>query len=255
MKFVGFDLEVCTWPESGNWDKETPLGISCVGLMGSDWDEPEVLYASSCSGSPEPRAMREDELHHVLALFKEYRHKGYIIVSWNGLQFDFLNMALSDPSHAYDYAMIAMDHIDMMFYILCHKGWPVGLEAVAHGIGLSGKTAGMSGDKAPDMWMGKEEPNDLGDMELIPSTLEDRNKVLEYVGQDAITTVDIVEIASRTKTLKWRSKSSGRWQFLEFMPLTTKVCLNIPVPDTSWMDNPLTRESFYDWTKSHIGNR
>ena len=240
MKFVGFDLEVCTWPESGDWDKKTPLGISCVGLMGSDWDEPKVYYASSLTGEPEPREMTYDELSACFADMRHQSYEGYDIVSWNGLQFDFLNMALSDPGNRPAYATMAMEHVDLMFYILCHKGWPVGLNAVAHGANLPDKTEGMSGDKAPEMW--------------LEGTLEDRQKVLEYVGQDAATTVDIVEVARRTQQLRWQSKSSRKWQFLNFKPMTVTQCLKIPRPDTSWMDNPLTRESFYDWTKSHIDN-
>ena len=235
MKYLGFDLEVCTWPEDGNWDKKTPLGISCIGLMGTGWEKPEVYYASSCAGTPEPREM---EPYELLSFADDLRNKyrDYMVVTWNGLQFDFLNMALSDPDNANVYTFLAMNHIDPMFYILCHKGWPVGLDTIARGLGLPGKmTDGVSGKDAPKMWM--------------EGTPEDRLKVLEYVGQDAITTLDIVEVATRTKMLRWKSKS-GRSQSLPFEPLTIRECLEIPIPDTSWMTDPLTRESFYDWTIS-----
>ena len=233
MKYLGFDLEVTRWPEDGNWDKKTPLGVSCIGLMGTGWNEPEVYYASSLTGNPEPRAMRTDELK-CFADDLFLLAQNYTVVSWNGLQFDFSVLNLEKHNDIFPH--LAMNHIDPMFYILCHKGWPVGLDTVAKGLGLSGKTEGMSGAQAPEMWM--------------DGTLEDRQKVLEYVGQDAITTLDIVEVASRTKMLKWRSKS-GRPQSLPFEPLTTTECLEIPVPDTSWMTNPLTRASFYDWTNSN----
>lgn len=238
MKYLGFDLEVCTWPEEGDWDHETSLGVSCIGLMGSDWDEPRVFYAGM-SSKPEPRAMNKNEFEKF-ELFLCNNALEYTIVGWNSLQFDFLVMALADPDNADSYAKLAMTHIDPMFYILCAKGWPVGLQTVAKGLGLSGKTEGMSGDKAPEMWMN--------------GSIDDRMKVLEYVGQDAVTTLDIVEVANRTGYLRWFSKS-GNPQSLPVLNRevpTVQECLKITVPDTSWMDNPLKREDFYDWTKSYL---
>jgi len=234
MKYLGFDIEVCSWPEDNNWDRKTPLGVSCIGLMGTDWDKPEVYYASSCSGSPEPRAMNELELKHFVSDLVHYNDE-YIITSWNGLQFDFLVMALDHPEEVRAYAYFALNHIDPMFEIFCTKGWPVGLNAVAKGLGLPGKLSdGVSGADAPKMWM--------------EGTKEDRELVLEYVGQDAKTTVDIVDVGTRLEKLYWRSKS-GRPQSIPYKnPRTCTECLQIPEPDNSWMDNPLERKSFYDWT-------
>jgi hypothetical protein len=238
MRYLGFDLEVCTWPEDNNWDRKTNLGVSCIGLMGTDWNEHEVYYASACNGSPEARAMNEQELKFVAEELVGYTGLGYTLVTWNGLQFDFLVMALADPVHAMEYKAHAMNHIDPMFEIFCVKGWPVGLNAVAKGIGLPGKmTDGVSGADAPKMWM--------------EGTLEDRQKVLEYVGQDAKTTLDIVEAGTRMEQLKWQSKLSRRWQMIPYKhPRTVKECLELPEPDNSWMTNPLTRKGFYDWTES-----
>ena len=240
MKYLAFDLEVCSWPEDGEWDHKTPLGVSCVGMMGSDWDKPEVWYASSCIGKPEPRAMVKEELADVKSNLAVMDVDDYRIVGWNSLQFDFLILALDDPDNFEFYADLAMNHVDPMFYIVCSKGWPVGLQTVARGLRLPGKTEGMSGDKAPDMWMN--------------GSLDDRNKILEYVGQDATTTLDIVEVASRTGYLRWYSKS-GNPQKLPILNReipTVKECLNIIEPDTSWMDNPMKREDFYAWTKSNL---
>lgn len=236
MKFLGFDLEVCTWPEDNNWDRVTPLGVSCIGLVGTGWDEPQVYYASSCTGKPEPRPMNTSELKCFADDLYLLSQEGYKIVSWNGLQFDFFVLHLEKPDDMFK--TFAMNHIDLMFYILCSKGWPVGLNVVAHGLRLPGKmTDGVSGADAPKMWM--------------EGSLEDREKVLEYVGQDAKTTLDIVEVASRIESLTWQSKSSRRWQSLPFSKVPTVAeCLEIPLPNTSWMDNPLTRESFYDWARS-----
>ena len=235
-KYLGFDLEVCTWPEENDWDRNTPLGISCIGLMGTGWDEPVVYYSGYSGNNPLPRPMHHDEISACFTHMRELTYEDYKIVSWNGLQFDFLVMALDDPGNDVAYAKFAMDHIDPMFEIFCRKGWPVGLNAVAKGMRLPGKTEGVSGADAPAMWM--------------EGTLEDRQKVLEYVGQDAKTTLDIVEVGTRIEKLNWQSKS-GKWQSIPYKtPLTTSGCLKLPQVDTSWMTDPMTRMSFYDWTES-----
>ncbi len=238
MKYLGFDIEVCTWPEDNEWDHKTPLGVSCIGLMGSSWLRP-IIYYAGMPNDPEPRKMNTEELRAFCIKLGELHYiEEYEIVTWNGLQFDFLVMALEDPNNAQTYAKMAMRHIDPMFFILCSKGWPVGLQTVAKGLRLPGKTEGISGADAPDLWLRGSD--------------EDRKKVLEYVGQDAKTTVDIVEVANRTTGLYWFSKS-GRPQKLQIGRIpTVKECLEIPVPDTSWMDRPLKREDFYAWTEGYL---
>jgi hypothetical protein len=238
MRYLGFDLEVCSWPEDNNWDRKTDLGVSCIGLMGTDWDVPIIYYASACNGSPEPRPMDQHELSAFVAdLAFHYYTGGYQIVSWNGLQFDFLVLALAHPEESRAYVKFAINHIDPMFEIFCTYGWPVGLNAVAKGLGLPGKmTDGVSGADAPKMWM--------------EGTLEDRQKVLEYVGQDAKTTVDLVDVGVRLEKLKWLSKSGRPYAIPYKTPRTVKECLELPEPDNSWMTDPLTRKGFYDWTES-----
>ena len=234
MKYVGFDIEVCSWPEDNNWDRKTNLGVSCVGLMQTDWDEPKVYYAGMFSNIPAPRPMNHDEIHEVVnALTTES-----IIVTWNGLQFDFLVLALADdPRNFGIYKSIAINHVDPMFEIFCTYGWPVGLNAVAKGIGLPGKmTDGVSGADAPKMWM--------------EGTDEDRLKVLEYVGQDAKTTVDLVDVGVRLEKLKWLSQKGRPYSIPYKNPRTVQQCLELPEPDNSWMTNPMTRRGFYDWTES-----
>jgi len=238
MKYLAFDIETASWPEDNDWDRKTSLGISCIGFMGTGWNEPISIYAGY-PGEPEPRCMNSSEFHPAFYEMMMSIEAENQIVSWNGLQFDFLMMALENPENAEQYMKLAMDHIDPMFYILCSKGWPVSLNAVAHGLRLPGKMSdGVSGADAPKMWM--------------EGTDEDRLKVLKYVGQDAKTTLDIVEVATRIEMLTWQSKS-GRYQSLSSKKIpTVRECLSLPLPDTSWMDNPLTRESFYDWTKSNF---
>jgi hypothetical protein len=161
--------------------------------------------------------------------------EGYTIVTWNGLGFDF--DVLAEESGMYEQCKeLALNHIDMMFHFLCSKGYPVGLDAVAKGLGFGGKMAGISGAQAPHLW-------------ASPSLIH-RLRVLRYVHQDAVSTLEIYERSLELGRIDWitkKGKISSCW--LPNGWKTVKECLDMPLPDTSWMDNPMKREDFYSWIK------
>ena len=126
---------------------------------------------------------------------------------------------------------LAMGHIDMMFHVYCLKGFPIGLDSVAQGMGLQGKPPGMHGALAPSLWAEGE-----------------KQKVLDYVAQDVRTTLEIMHAVEINRRLTWVARS-GRYQRLP-MPggwQTVRQALDLPEPDTSWMSNPLPRERFTSW--------
>jgi hypothetical protein len=51
----------------------------------------------------------------------------------------------------------------------------------------------------------------------------------------------------------WPTKKGtiGKWTptFKEGRMLTVRECLELPLPDVSWMDEPWPREKFYGWTQ------
>jgi hypothetical protein len=208
--------------------------------MGTGWDAPEVYYAGMKDAEPEPRAMNMIEMDSFLYEFFRYVGNGYKIVGWNSLQFD-LACIYEEEQHlelhnVYDVRSLVMEHIDPMFQIFCTLGWPVGLQAVSKGLGLPGKLQdGVSGADAPTMWM--------------EGTNADRELILEYVGQDAKATLDIVEVGTRVEALRWRSKRGKLYSIPYITPLTCQECLDLPKKDNSWMDNPLHRDDFYEWAK------
>ena len=89
-------------------------------------------------------------------------HTGYSLLTWNGLSFDFKVLAAQSGEH--DVAVrLAMDHFDIMFQILCIKGFALGLDRVCAGAGLEGKKHvvalkdgssmdHMEGKRAPELW-------------------------------------------------------------------------------------------------------
>ncbi len=155
---------------------------------------------------------------------------GFTVVTWNGLTFDY--DILSEESGRFgDCKQLAMQQIDMMFHIFCIKGFPIGLDKAAQGTGITGKTAEMSGIKAPQMW------------------LEGRHQeVLDYAAQDVRTTLQLARVCHQRRSLSWVTKKGT----VSVCPLPSgwlpaHAALRLPSPDTSWMDSPLPRSQYTAW--------
>lgn len=238
-KFLAFDIECATAPtDAHDWKDARPLGITCAAFAW--YDEDGVLQSQTVHGvhweygkavGPAER-MSQDECRHMVDNLYEFAAEGYQIVTWNGLGFDF--DILAEEADAQDECrVLAMDHhVDPMFQLLCLKGYPVSLNTVAQGMGLPGKTDGMDGLKAVELWK------------------EGRfTEVLDYVRQDAVTTLRLAHRIAQEKAIRWESKA-GRGQNV-FVPrlLTPRQALTLPSPNTSWMKSAMPRERFYAWTE------
>jgi len=118
-----------------------------------------------------------------------------------------------------------------MFRVLCRLGYGVRLDAAAGGTGVDGKPKGMNGKLAPALWAeGK------------------REDVLRYVGQDVRTTLNLAAVCESCGVFRWVTRS-GR---LRTMPLSqgwlaVEEARSLPLPDTSWTDEPWLRERFTGW--------
>ena len=116
-----------------------------------------------------------------------------------------------------------------MFHLLCKLGYGVSLDAAAHGMNLAGKT--LNGADAPKMWAeGK------------------RHEVLEYVAQDVRTTLEVALTCEELGKFRWIAKSGKlRSMMLPDGWLTVDEAQQLPVPNTFWMKEPWSRESFTAW--------
>jgi len=98
-------------------------------------------------------------------------------------------------------------------------------------MGLAGKVKGMTGELAPVLWARGE-----------------REKVLDYVGQDVRTTLDLALKCESLGVLRWVARSGRlRCMALGEGSLTVREALELLLPDTSWMDSPWPRERFTGW--------
>lgn len=227
QKWLAFDLEIYKEIPEGetDWKAHRPLGVSCAATLLSDEPQPVLWHAADKS-----RPMNAAELDELVLYMWKRVAVGYTIVTHNGASFDWHILAAESNSFA-DCVTLAMNHhIDTMLHFFCIKGYPIGLDAIAKGLGLPGKTEGMDGAKAPQMWQAGE-----------------YDKVLEYVGQDVITTLRVAERVERQGGFTWTSKT-GRLNSIKIPKwLTVTKALQLPEPDIGWMSDPWPRSKFTEW--------
>ena len=251
MKYCAFDLEIVKEIQQGeDWKSIRPLGISCAAFLTNLEDVPTKFF-SGIPNEPEGRAMDKFECSLIVDYLAGALSLGYTPLTFNGLMFDF--DVLAEESGMFEECKnLAMKSVDMMFHFFCVKGYMIGLNTVAKGLGLPGKTEGMSGALAPIMWSGNSEK--LKELEVPFYDYTDlalREKVLEYVGQDARTTLEVAELAESKQGFHWTSKSGRPNTFNLSVPLqrwlTVEECMELPEPDQSWMSDPKKRSDFYSW--------
>jgi hypothetical protein len=233
-KYLAFDIEIAKSLPNGidNLKAYRPLGITCAATYSGE-DQPRVWY-EPISDVEVASQMSAASLTDMLSYLEQMVAAGYTLLTWNGCGFDF--DILAEESNQYPRCRaLAWNHIDMMFHFFCKTGYPVGLDKAAKGMGLPGKTAGMSGEMAPRFWA-------EGKWAIV----------LDYVAQDVRTTMDLALAVERMGELRWinnkgmRSSISFRegWQ-----PVSEAV--KLPLPDTSWMRTPWKRSKFTGWITSN----
>jgi RNase H-like protein len=232
-KYCGFDIETAKiLPEDfGDLHAHRPLGISCAAIWCEDKDEAEVFYTKDANGDAANK-MSVDDLSHFVDVLLEKTKQGYTIVTHNGLGFDF-DILAEESERDHDCRNLALNHLDMMFHFFCGKGFGIGLNAAAKSIGIS-KPANVDGSVAPQLW-------------------KDGNyqQVLDYVAQDCRLTLDVALTSEKNKKITWITKKGTTAYFsLPSGWLTVKEAMNLPLPDTSWMDNAWERSKFTAWLEN-----
>jgi len=254
MKLLAFDLEISRPFIDGEW-RNKDLGISCIGLASIDGEKRDAWTMTDDAARHGNHAMKPEGLDIVLDTLSNYATRGYKIISWNGLGFDF-PMIYEYVEQKQLCRALALSHYDLAFQMFCAKGFMIGLNTAAHGMCLSGKLPGMSGKLAPPMWSGIDDVELAESLEaqtdLKPGTPEAQDMVLKYVQQDAVTTLNVIEMTLASEaTLTWVSRSGRRnfWRLTSGLS-TVSECLALPEPDMSWMSEPRTRDEYAGWLKT-----
>jgi hypothetical protein len=165
-------------------------------------------------------------------------------LTWNGLSFDFRLLGLySGEIEAC--AILALNHIDMMFLVTCNKGYYLGLDTALKGMNIESKVHmvtmndgsildSMSGQKAPMLWRN-------GEYEAVKT----------YLAGDVIQPIKLAQAIQNQGRIFWFSKT-GKPQSLYTKLMTVKECFKLPAPDVSWMANPPARMGFVKWIPMEI---
>jgi len=233
-KYFAFDLETASTVEGDDWRTCRPLGITCAAAVTSDApDHPLIWHGMTAEGIPASQ-MSRDEARNVVADLRAYMEKGYTLLTWNGAGFDFDVLAEEADAYA-DCRELARDHVDMMFHVLCEKGFPIGIDNAAKAMRIDGKPEGMSGKLAPKLW-------EEGQFDTV----------LDYVAQDVRMALQIAEASEDAHALRWVTRRGQTRTFaLPHGWLTVREANALPKPDTSWMTKPLDRDEILRWLQSN----
>lgn len=230
-KFLAFDIETAKdvpGPDF-NWKPHRPLGITCIASQSTDDKEPRVWLSRNEDGTPAAQMARAD-VGEFVKFLSASTDAGWVPLSWNGLSFDF--DILAEESGLIDECKtLARNHIDMMFHVVCEKGFPVSLKNAAAGLKVAGKLAGVEGIEAPSLWA-------KGQFELV----------IDYVAQDVRTTLAVALKSESERSFAWLTRKGT----ISTMPLpigwlSVDAAARLPSPDTSWMPKPISRNEFMWW--------
>lgn len=229
-RFLAFDIETAKVLPDNVPDlcAHRPLGIACAAVADISTKNTVLWHGRDSKAFAAQMSRAEAQgLVHDLTRFVE---QGYTLLTWNGLGFDF-NVLAEESGLQIECARLALAHVDMMFHVVCSKGFPIALDKVAQGMGLPGKPSGVSGSKAPALWASGHQ-----------------SEVLDYVVGDCRTTVAVAHAAEKRGSIEWVTTKGTRARMaLPSGWLTADQAMKLTLPDTSWMRTPLTRESFTDW--------
>jgi len=231
--FCSFDIEIARIIPEGalDWEALRPFGITCAATLLSGVVAPTRWFGQTEGArTPAPR-MTPLDCRALVNYLVDMKERGYTPLTWNGLGFDF--KILAEESGMFEECReLALSHVDMMFQFFCLKGFAISLDKACKGMGLMGKPHGMSGAEAPLAWkQGRHQ------------------EVLDYVANDVVQPLLLAEEVEEQRRIMWVARS-GRLVgvYLERW-LTVREALELPEPDTSWMDDPWPRSKFYEWTE------
>lgn len=188
--------------------------------------------------------IKKETAQRLVEVMLDYYDNGIIPLGWNTLSFDFQLLGYYSGL-VEQCGKLALNSVDMMFLVVCHKGYFLSLnkalaganiESKLHEVSLNDNTtfASMDGSKAPLLWRNKE-----------------FSAVRSYLRVDVEQPLKLARHTESTGFIRWTS-NSGKANSLKTDMLTVKEALKLPLPDTSWMKAVKPREEFYNWIPKNI---
>jgi hypothetical protein len=226
MKYVLFDLE--TELLEGDLDLDRQVPKITIGATLTGEGDLRLWYEQDEAGQTIGGTLSARRAQELVRYLQQVVQDGVTIITWNGAGFDFRVLAHASGM-VVECVELAWEHVDLMFWLHCRRGFSVGLASAARAVG-TGKIAGMSGQDAPRLW-------EAGEYE----------QVKQYVAQDVRAMGAVYEAAVRSRALRWVN-TQGSTSRADGQLLSVRQAFELPMPDTSWMRRaPWPREKFVGW--------
>jgi hypothetical protein len=228
--YLALDIETAKAVPTGcDWRQARPLGIACAATL-LDGATPLLWYGGT--GNRPAARMRRDDAEELTRYLAKCMLRGYTIITWNGVGFDFEVLA-EESGRIQTCRRLAATHVDMMFHALCQLGHGIGLDAAAKGMDLPGKYRGLSGSQIPALWQhGK------------------RRMVLDYLVHEVQMTLNVAKVCEKCAYLRWIT-GSGRRREMQLPRgwLSVKSANRLPERATPWMFSEWSRRRFTAWLR------
>jgi hypothetical protein len=229
MAILTFDIEISNEFEllpGEDLEDYGPFDISVAATHVVGGEE-RLWMTRTATGTPAPH-MSRDDARSLLGYLSAMQDAGHHLVAWNGLSFDlrWIGHVAGDMGTA---RKIARRLFDPMYQFFKLKGFPVGLAKVAEGMGIPAKKL-MNGADAPGHWR-------AGNYQLV----------CDYVIGDVRLTASVTDAILRAKRIAWITMRGTRSQVEVSQLLPVESCMRLPMPDQSWMDDPLEDSKFLHW--------
>jgi hypothetical protein len=212
-KYLAFDIETAkVLPRDvagGDILAHRPLGITCAAALATDQKDPQLFYSRDAGGIHSAQ-MRKDDLSCLVDFLVDQVKNGYTMLTLNGLGFDF-DVLAEESGRLNDCRKLAVGHVDMMFHVVCCKGFGVGLDAAGEAIGI--------------------------------------RKLEGVESQDCRIALGVAETSEQRRSFSWIARS-GKASDLALPKgwLTAQDAMKQPPPDTSGMKfAPWPRSKFTQW--------
>ena len=231
MKCLSFDIELSDLFELApreDIEQYAPFHLS-VAATAIHGGAEQLWYSKDEAGQPALNLTRQ-RAHELLEYLEAMQQQDCMVCAWNGVGFDlkWIGHQADDMVLA---ARIALQSYDPMFQFFNQAGYPIGLGKVAAGMNIQ-QTKLMDGADAPKQWH-------AGNHQLV----------MDYCLGDCQMTNSIVAAIQNTGKVQWITANGARRS--EPMPRLKPVAEVIadPDPDQSWMNSPMPKSKFYQWTQ------
>lgn len=234
-RFAAFDVEMVV-PQPGE-QRTGPLLVACAAVWTSDLPKPVLWYGTASQGGKKPH-MNRAEVRSFLRYLGELTSRGYTLLSWNSMGFDWDLLATQSLDRR-SCRQLALGHIDMLFHVVCVRGHRLSLQRAARGMRVASHHTQIGGTVAQQLWAEGHYVSALGQL-----------------SQDVRITLELATKCEKEQELRWESQS-GHPASMKLPDgwLTVEEARRLAPPDVAGLQRPVSRVSLVAWMQDNPRRR